>query len=214
MTPSTDAPWYPAPVATTTAEIEVKRSRFIGHVIPVRSERDARTALDGLRRRHHAARHHCWALIIGPGDDLVRFGDDGEPAGTAGAPILDTLRGHGLGDVVAVVVRYFGGTLLGAGGLVRAYGDAVSAALDGAALIRRTRFELFLLPVDHAVAGRVEAELRNRGVSVRGVEYLDRAILTVAVAPGGVHDLEATVAGVTSGAGDLAAAGTEWVDLH
>lgn len=195
-----------------TAEIEVKRSRFIGVLAPARDEDAARSVIARLRREHHGARHCCSAFVIGPDGRLARSNDDGEPAGTAGAPILETVRGADLSDVVAVVVRYFGGTLLGAGGLVRAYGDAITAALPLATVIHREQFDLFDLPVEHAVAGRVEAELRNRNVLVRSVDYRDLAVLRLAVPPAGAATLAELVAAVTTGAGELTATGHEWVD--
>ncbi|GAB3748838.1 YigZ family protein [Yimella radicis] len=191
------------------AEIEIKRSRFLAVVRRVGDEDAARALVADLRKQHHDARHHCSAFILGPTPSIERSNDDGEPAGTAGGPMLDVLRGRELSDVAAVVVRWFGGTLLGAGGLVRAYGDAVAAALDGAPLVRRAQDDLFDLSVSHADAGKVESDLRARGVGVLGVDYLDRALLHLA---GDLDDLAPAVAEITSGAGILQPAGTRWVD--
>ena len=191
------------------AEIEIKRSRFLAVVRRVGDEDAARALVADLRKQHHDARHHCSAFILGPTPSIERSNDDGEPAGTAGGPMLDVLRGRELSDVAAVVVRWFGGTLLGAGGLVRAYGDAVAAALDGAPLVRRAQDDLFNLSVSHADAGKVESDLRARGVGVLGVDYLDRALLHLA---GDLDDLAPAVAEITSGAGILQPAGTRWVD--
>lgn len=191
------------------AEIEIRRSRFLAVVRRVGDEDAARALVADLRKQHHDARHHCSAFILGPTPSIERSNDDGEPAGTAGGPMLDVLRGRELSDVAAVVVRWFGGTLLGAGGLVRAYGDAVAAALDGAPLVRRAQDDLFDLSVSHADAGKVESELRARGVGVLGVDYLDRALLHLA---GDLDDLAPAVAEITSGAGILQPAGTRWVD--
>lgn len=191
-------------------EIEVKRSRFLAVVRRVDDEDAARALVAELRKEHHDARHHCSAFILGPSPATERSNDDGEPAGTAGSPMLDVLRGRELSDVAAVVVRWFGGTLLGAGGLVRAYGDAVAAALDGAPVVRRTELSLYDLPVAHADAGKVEADLRARGAQVLGVDYLDRAVLHLA---GELPALAPAVAEITSGTGELTPAGGIWVDL-
>src|SRR5680860_1503467 len=118
-----------------SAEIEVKRSRFICHVERVANEDEARAVIERIRKQHWDARHNCSAFVLGPGGDVQRSNDDGEPSGTAGAPMLEVLRGRGVSDVVAVVTRYFGGVLLGAGGLVRAYSDSVRAALDEAGVL-------------------------------------------------------------------------------
>jgi putative IMPACT (imprinted ancient) family translation regulator len=144
-------------------------------------------------RAHHAARHHCSAWIVGADRGLQRSSDDGEPSGTAGAPMLAVLHGRApgpageaLSDVAAVVVRWFGGVLLGAGGLVRAYSDAVSAALDEAPLVVRERVLLRRVGVEHAAAGRLEHELRRTDAVVRGVEHAaDGATLVVGVTPEG-----------------------------
>ena len=119
MTPSR----YLVPAGPGTAEVVVKRSRFLCSVARVASEAEARAVVDRARKKHWDAGHHCSAFVIGPASELQRSSDDGEPSGTAGAPMLEVLRGREVSDVVAVVTRWFGGVLLGAGGLVRAYGD-------------------------------------------------------------------------------------------
>ena len=198
-----------------SAEIEVKRSRFLAVVRRVDSESAARALVEQQRRTHHDARHHCSAFVLhvdGQGG-LARSSDDGEPSGTAGQPILQVLQGAGLVDVAAVVTRWFGGTLLGAGGLVRAYSAATAAAVDATVTVRRQRLELLTLSVDHAVAGRVESELRSRGVQIVGTEYGSSAVMTLAV-PGPTDEVAGTVASVTAGAGVLRPAGFRWVDVR
>ena len=198
------------------AEVEAKRSRFLCTLRRVEDEAAARAVVDALRREHWDARHHCSAFVIGPPPQPVeRSSDDGEPAGTAGAPMLDVLRGHageGVSDVVAVVTRWFGGTLLGAGGLVRAYGDAVRAGLEVAGTLRRTLVREHLLDLDHADAGRVESELRARGVAVLGTDYGVRVTLRLGVPPDREERLAALVAELTAGAGETRMAGERWVD--
>lgn len=161
---------------------EVKRSRFICTLARADSEEGARAVIAGIRARYPDARHHCSAFIVEvPGaQPIERSNDDGEPAGTAGMPMLETLRGADLSQVVAVVTRYFGGVLLGTGGLVRAYSDAVSAALAGAPRVRPEQRALFSLTVDHASAGRVHSELLNRGCEV-SADYGAAVLLTCTV---------------------------------
>src|SRR5699024_3604111 len=133
-------PSYRTIARSATAEIEVKRSRFRCDLTRVETEEAAREAISRARSQFWDARHHCSAFLLGPegaAESMERSSDDGEPAGTAGAPMLEVLRGAGLRDVVAVVTRWFGGTLLGAGGLVRAYSDAVRAAVEVAPGQRR-----------------------------------------------------------------------------
>ncbi|MDN4160121.1 YigZ family protein [Nocardioides abyssi] len=195
------------------AEIEVKRSRFLCTLRRVEDEAAARAVVERLRKEHWDARHHCSAFVLGPPPVPVeRSSDDGEPAGTAGAPMLEVLRGHGLSDVVAVVTRWFGGTLLGAGGLVRAYGDAVRAALEEAGTLPRELRRELVVEVGHAEAGRVETELRSRGVVVLDAAYGSGVELRLGVAPAEEERLHAVLAELTHGAAEPRSAGERWVD--
>ena len=194
-----------------TGEIEVKRSRFLARVAPVDSEDAARAVVDAARKEHWDARHHCSAFVLGPDASVQRSNDDGEPSGTAGAPMLEVLRGRELSDTVAVVTRWFGGTLLGAGGLVRAYSDAVRAGLDEVGVRRRVLLACFDLPAGHADAARWEAELRGRGVRVLGVDHAERATLHLAVPTPEVAAFEAQVAALTAGTVLPVPAGETWV---
>jgi len=191
-----------------TAEVEVKRSRFLAHIARVATEDEARAVVDAARREHWDARHHCSAFVLGPDGAVQRSSDDGEPSGTAGAPMLEVLRGREVSDVVAVVTRWFGGTLLGAGGLVRAYGDAVRAGLDAAGMRERVLAALFDVDVSHADAGRLESDLRARGVDVRDATYAERVTLRVAVEP--ATDLDALLAELTGGTVASTPAGHAW----
>lgn len=155
------------------AEIVEKRSRFIAYARRTADEMAARAFIDEIRAEHPAARHHCPAYAIHQvGQNALRHSsDDGEPSGTAGRPILAVIDGAGLMDLTVVVVRYFGGTLLGTGGLVRAYTDATNAVLKTISVRRRVTRSAVELAVGHADAGRVEAELRGAD----GWEILDTA---------------------------------------
>lgn len=195
-----------------TAEVEDRGSRFVCTLRRVEDEEAARALVADLRREHWDARHHCSAFVLGPAGEVQRSSDDGEPAGTAGAPMLEVLRGAGVSDVAAVVSRWFGGTLLGSGGLVRAYGGAVRAALAEAGTIRRSQLTELSLDLDHAEAGRVEGELRTRGVTVLEVSYDARVRLLLAAPPGEVEAVTQLVASATSGATIPVAVGQRWVD--
>jgi len=194
------------------AEIEVKRSRFLCTLARVADEHAARAVVDRLRREHWEARHHCSAFVLGPDAAVERASDDGEPAGTAGAPMLEVLRGRGVSDVVAVVTRWFGGTLLGAGGLVRAYGDAVRAGLDATGTLRRDRVRELTLELGHAEAGRVESELRSRGATVLDASYAASVSLLLGVPAAEVDRLHALVAELTGGTAAAVDVGERWVD--
>ena len=126
---------YYVPVDAGEAEFTEKRSRFLGHVRRVETEAEARTFLDEMRKKYYDARHNCWCYVLREGG-VVRYGDDGEPQGTAGQPMLNVFQREGVENVVCVVTRYFGGVLLGAGGLTRAYAKSAKDALDAAGKAR------------------------------------------------------------------------------
>ncbi|MFC8798415.1 IMPACT family protein [Promicromonospora sp. NPDC057138] len=146
-------------------EVVIKKSRFLAHLAPARSVAEADAVIARLRKELWDARHHCVAMVLGTHADQARSSDDGEPSGTAGVPMLEVLRRRGVTDLVAVVTRYFGGVKLGAGGLVRAYSGAVSAALDEAAasgaLLRRELLLEVEVAVTHTDAGRIDNLLRD-----------------------------------------------------
>jgi uncharacterized YigZ family protein len=197
---------------TAEVEIEIKRSRFLGHVERVGSEDEARAVVERIRKQRWDARHHCSAFVLGPDGAVQRSNDDGEPSGTAGAPMLEVLRGREVSDVVAVVTRWFGGVLLGAGGLVRAYGDAVRETLDAAGVRRRLLLERYDVSAGHADAGRLESDLRAREVRVLGVDYAERATLHLAVPADAAGGFAALLAELTGGGPPPHVVGPVWVD--
>ena len=194
------------------AEISVSRSRFRCLLVRVEDEMSARGVIEQARREHWDARHHCSAYVLGPERALERSSDDGEPPGTGGSPMLEVLRGRGMSDVAAVVTRWFGGTLLGTGGLSRAYADAVRAAIDVATLVQRVEQELCEVTVDLAAAGRLEHELRSRGTRVLATDYTDVVTLSIAVPLIAVPIAEEIVAELTEGRSQLYHRGRQWVD--
>ncbi len=208
---------YLRPVGAKTweSEIEIKRSRFITLISRVEDETQAREFIDAARTRFPTARHHCSAYIyhVDAANPVERSSDDGEPSGTAGKPMLDVLKGSGMLDICAVVVRYFGGIKLGAGGLVHAYGGAVSEGMEQVTAVTRATKELYDISLDHAEAGRLEAELRGRGLDIVGTEYAAQVTLRLAVGPGGRDRLTAELAALTQGRTVPKAAGTQWIEL-
>ena len=204
-------------------EIEIKRSRFITVLRRADSEEDARALVSELRREFHDARHHCSAFVLGPDRDIQRSSDDGEPSGTAGIPMLEALMRRetapgmtDLSDVSAVVVRYFGGILLGAGGLVRAYSDSVSTALELAPLVQRRRLRICAVRVPHAAAGRLENDLRSAGYAMAETGYeAQSTVLRLALhdAPDDLAAAADRLAAMTAGSAALKPEGTEWIDV-
>lgn len=214
---------YPAGVEPTTlrtvaapvvASLEEKRSVFECWLRRVDDEAAARAVVEEARTTHWDARHHCSAFVLGPAGATVRSNDDGEPAGTAGMPMLEVLTGAGLTDVVAVVTRWFGGTLLGTGGLVRAYGGAVRAAVEQATILVRQQLQVLQIDTTPDITGRLEHDLRAQGVQILDVRWgPDEVALQVGVPPGRVEQLRGEVAQVTSGVASVEEIGTRWVDL-
>lgn len=204
---------YRTLAGAATAEIEVKRSRFRCDLTRVETEEAAREAVMAARAEFWDARHHCSAFILGADGATMRSSDDGEPAGTAGAPMLEVLRGADLRDVVAVVTRWFGGTLLGAGGLVRAYSDAVRAGVEKARIQRRelvTEVAVTLGEDGYTRAGRFEADVRARGITVRDVAYGERVTFLLATPEPG--ELAGLVAELTAGSAHVEPGATTWID--
>lgn len=214
--PSADS--YTVLARSAAHELEIKRSRFLTFLERVETEEEARAFFAEIRGRFPDARHHCTAFVLGPDRRVQRSNDDGEPSGTAGRPMLEALtlatpRGEAdLSDVAAVVVRYFGGVLLGAGGLTRAYSTAVSEALDSASFRERSRRELYTVTTPHADAGRVESEVRRAGFAVTETEYLQQAVIHVGVPAGSGDDLQALLASTTQGHAHAEPEGEAWID--
>lgn len=165
----------------TTAELVEKKSRFIATVRPVADENEAAAFIDEMKKKYYDARHNCSAFVIGDGAQLTRSSDDGEPSGTAGRPMLEVLLGSGIRNAAAVVTRYFGGTLLGTGGLVRAYSGAVKAALD-AGEVKTQHFGVKLkIKADYNSIGKIQHILSGRGVSVEDSVYAADVEMTAIV---------------------------------
>ncbi len=170
---------YLIPAKEGSSEYIEKKSRFLGLIIPVTTEAEARAQLDAVKKREYDARHNCWAYILHSGQK--RYSDDGEPQGTAGQPILNVLEREGVQDVLCVVTRYFGGILLGAGGLCRAYTKAAKDALDDAGISELRPWSVLQLDCPYALFERVKLELEKRGGMVTSSEYGAQIALTAAL---------------------------------
>ncbi|WNI14210.1 YigZ family protein [Actinacidiphila sp. ITFR-21] len=195
-------------------ESEIKRSRFLCALAPADSEEAAREFVRRIRRAHPAATHNCFAYVIGPDGRLHRASDDGEPGGTAGTPMLQVLLGREVRDTAAVVTRYYGGVQLGAGGLARAYGGAVSAALDLIGTVERRLLALVTVTADHQRAGRLENDLRAAGRTVREVSYGAEVTFHLGVPETEVPAFRSWLADTTSGAAGCAVEGSAYVDVR
>ena len=164
-----------------TDEIVEKKSRFIANVKKVETEQEATAFINEMKKKYYDARHNCSAFVIGKNKELLRSSDDGEPSGTAGKPMLEVLLGSDIVNVVVVVTRYFGGTLLGTGGLVRAYTDAAKAGLEQVQVAMMCLGKKVKIHTDYNTIGKVLYELGQRGLGQEDSEYTDVIVLTVIV---------------------------------
>lgn len=164
--------------STGSKEIVIKKSRFIGHVMPVETEGAAVAFIEEIKKKHWNATHNCSAYMIGERDEIQKQSDDGEPSGTAGKPILEVIRNQGLKNVAIVVTRYFGGIMLGAGGLIRAYTDGAVAAIEAGDSITRVLHKEIFVELDYTWLGKVENELRSRNTRMGETMFAENVTLT------------------------------------
>ena len=164
---------YPVPAESVTFSEEIKKSRFITFLARTEGVEAAKAFIQDIRHQHPAARHHCWAFVAGAPDDSQQLGfsDDGEPAGTAGKPILSQLMGSGVGEITAVVVRYYGGIMLGTGGLVKAYGGGVQQALKQLTVQQKVPLAEFVVQCDYSQLQLVETLLSQVGGHILRSEF-------------------------------------------
>lgn len=165
-------------------EIIIQKSRFIAYVNRAESEEEAQAFIQRIKKKNWDATHNCSAYLIGEFDQIQKANDDGEPAGTAGVPMLEVLKKRKMKDTVVVVTRYFGGIKLGAGGLVRAYSRAVSEGLDAAGIVERKPVTVHRVTIAYPWLGKVEKELRSSQFFIKDIHYLDRVQMDVYVDEG------------------------------
>ena len=189
---------YYVPTVPSETEFVEKRSRFIGRVKPVETEEEARAFVEEVRRRHHDARHNCWCYLLREGN-VLRYSDDGEPQGTAGQPMLGVFEKEGVTNLVCVVTRYFGGVLLGAGGLVRAYTRSANDALDAAGVSVVRRWVRHLVPCSYSLYERLRQETERFGAVIQDTEYGADILLTVLVPEERSQEYAARILDFTAG---------------
>ena len=179
-------------------EYEDRKSVFIGEAMPVSTEADALKFIEGVKKRYPDARHHVYAYVLRE-NSIMRFTDDREPQGTAGMPVLDAIRKNGCTDAVIVVTRYFGGTLLGTGGLVRAYSSAAVGALEAAEIIRYDIYTEMSITVSYSDHGRIVGALDECGFRSSDVEYSDNVMILGKLPKNDFESMEKRLVELTSG---------------
>lgn len=180
-------------------ELVEKKSRFIATVEPVDSEEQALAFIERMRKKYWDASHNCYAYIIGEKNELQRCSDDGEPSQTAGRPMLDVLLGEEIHNTCVVVTRYFGGTLLGTGGLVRAYSGAAKEGLANAAIVTKILARELELTSDYTDIGKIQYILAQKGTIALDTQYSDRVVVRVLAPVGDAKKLEADLIEGTNG---------------
>ena len=173
---------YYIPSGPGESEYEEKRSRFLGHLRPVETEEEARLFITEMKKKHHDARHNCWCYRIRGG--AVRYSDDAEPQGTAGLPMLEILQREGIENAVCVVTRYFGGVLLGTGGLLRAYQKAAKGAVEDAGISVVRAWTKMSIVCDYSDYEKIRSELEQQNAVISDTEYGEKVTLTVLVSQG------------------------------
>lgn len=182
--------------SAVTARLEIKKSEFITHAYPVTSREQAMFHVEQLHEQYADARHHCWAYIIGdPGNTTsAGFDDDGEPSGTAGRPILNVLQHKSIGNIIVIVVRYFGGIKLGAGGLTRAYAGSAQAAVDAMQLCPYVPMTQLQILAQFATEGQCRYIVESLNGTIDSVEYSKEVRLSVTIAEADIEALKQRLA--------------------
>lgn len=180
-------------------EVVAKKSRFLSVAVHVGSEEEAIAFIEAVKKEHRDARHNCYAYIIRGEQEIRRFSDDGEPSQTAGTPMLEVLAGKELFDVAVVVTRYFGGTLLGTGGLIRAYSKAVQEALEDAVIIEKRLAQKLKIETDYNGIGKIQYLLKQAGIDPIDTEYTDKVVITAAIPMEQLQKLEKDMIEKTDG---------------
>ena len=180
-------------------EITEKKSRFIATVRPVKSEEEALAFLEETKKKYWDARHNCFVYSVGLNREYTRCSDDGEPSGTAGRPMLDVILGEDIYNVAVVVTRYFGGVLLGTGGLVRAYSKAVQEGLEASRIIEKRHGIALKVTTDYTGIGKIQYIAGERNIPILNSEYTDKVVLELLIPSENVEGVQKAITESTNG---------------
>ena len=189
---------YKTTAENGTASYEIQKSRFIAYTSHVETEAEARDFVAAIKKKHFDARHNCSAWVLGADSSQQKSNDDGEPGGTAGNPILEAIKQHGLTNVVVVVTRYFGGIKLGAGGLIRAYSHTASLGLEATPCLEVKPFCLMEAEMDYSLLGTVENWIRNEELRTGESAYLDKVTVRLLVEPADCEAISTELTNLTA----------------
>lgn len=185
------------------AELIEKKSRFIATACPVNCEEEAQAFIEEMRKKYWDATHNVFAYQVGENNPIQRFSDDGEPGGTAGMPILDVLKGEDIKNAVVVVTRYFGGTLLGKGGLVRAYGHSAKQGLIAAGIIEKILYQYYEISCDYNLSGKIQYEALKNEYVIKDTIYTDKVTFTILVEPQNCKTFENLITEITNAKAEI-----------
>ncbi|WP_026487482.1 YigZ family protein [Caldanaerobius polysaccharolyticus] len=195
------------------AEITINKSRFIGHAKYTPDETTARLFIESVKQRHRDATHNVYAYVLGNGGEIQRFNDDGEPSGTAGMPVLEVIKREKLIYVTVVVTRYFGGILLGAGGLIRAYAKGAKIALDAAGIVKKVLHARVCVKLDYSPWGKVQNYIVKRKIKVADVQYADNVTFCVLVPDERIDQLRQDILEMTDGRAQIEIDGYDYCEV-
>jgi len=186
-----------------TAEFEEKKSTFIGHVRRVNNEEEAKAFIDEIRNKYKDARHNVYAYVVGENMGIQRYSDDGEPKGTGGMPVLDVIKKNNITDTVIVVTRYFGGILLGASGLTRAYSKGASMAVKEGQIVEKVKGCKVNVEFEYDILGKIQYNFAQNDIHIEDTQYSDKVVLTLFLESDKINDIEKEIMNITSGNGIL-----------
>ncbi|MCM3740238.1 YigZ family protein [Oceanobacillus luteolus] len=194
-------------------EIIIQKSRFIGYVRRVETEEEALAFIQEIKKKHHDATHNCSCYMIGEHDQIQKANDDGEPSGTAGVPMLEVLKKQNLKDTAVVVTRYFGGIKLGAGGLIRAYGNTTSQAIKTTGIVKRVLMQGFSVTVDYGLLGKLENVLRQSDHILETINYLENVEFVVYVEVDEADNFNDWIVDLTNGQATIQLIDQKYVEI-
>lgn len=183
---------------STQEEITIKKSRFIANVLPVETEQEAIDFIENIRTKYWDATHNVYAYSISD-NNISRCSDDGEPSQTAGVPILNVIKGHELTNIAVVVTRYFGGTLLGTGGLVKAYSTSARLAIDKAQIIKKVLCNEVSLIVEYTLLGKVMTYINNSNYKLKDIQYLDNVVVNLYIPTFNIEEFDKNIQDISAG---------------
>ncbi|MCT2537243.1 YigZ family protein [Aquibacillus koreensis] len=194
-------------------EIIIQKSRFIGYVKRVETEEEAQQFIADIKKKHRDANHNCSAYMIGEHDQIQKANDDGEPSGTAGVPILEVLKKRNLKDTAVVVTRYFGGTKLGAGGLIRAYSSTTSQAINTTGVVKRQLMKEMIVKADYSLLGKLENALIQSSYILDNIDYAEFVRLSIFVEKDQEETFKTWMIDLTSDQVDITEGTTTYMEI-